>query len=61
MIGSFLMDSRFMVAKGEGRREVGWTRVNRCKLLDSEWIDNEVLLYSIRNDVQSFVMENDER
>lgn len=49
MIGSFLMDSRFMVAKGEGRREVGWTRVNRCKLLDSEWIDNEVLLYSKGN------------
>ena len=35
--------------------------VNRCKLLHFEWIDNEVLMYSTGNYVQSFVMKHDER
>ena len=35
--------------------------VHRCKLLYLDWIDNEVLLYSTRNYVQSHVIEHDER
>ena len=34
---------------------------NRCKLLHLEWIDNEVLLHSTENYVQSLIMEHDER
>ena len=36
-------------------------RVSRCKLLHLEWIDNEVLLYSIGNNTQSLMMEHAER
>ena len=39
-----------MVAKGEGGREFG---VGRCKLLHLEWINNNVLLYSTGNYIQS--------
>ena len=35
--------------------------VKRRKLLHLEWIDNEVLLYSTGNYVQSFVMEHKEK
>ena len=39
---------------GGGGRGMDWEfRVNRCKLLYLEWIDNEVLLHSTRNFVQS--------
>ena len=48
-----LMDlqNRLVVAK-EGRRGsgMGWeSGVNRCKLLYTEWISNEILLYSTGN------------
>ena len=33
--------------------------VSRCKLL--EWINNEVLLHSTRNYIQSFLLEYDRR
>ena len=45
------LENRFVVAKGEGVG-VGWTGelgVNRCRLLPSEWIDNEILLSSTGN------------
>lgn len=32
--------------------------VSRCKLLHSEWISNEILLYSTGNYILSFVMEH---
>ena len=38
--------------------EVG---VGRCKLLHLEWINNEVLLYSTGNQIQSLVIEHDKR
>ena len=47
------------VGGGDGMdKEFG---VTRRKLLHSEWIDNEVLLYNTGNYVQSLVMEHDER
>ena len=51
------MENRPVVTKGEG---MGWEfGVNRCKLLPSEWISNEMLLYSTGNYIQSLVMEHD--
>ena len=48
--------------EGGGGRGMDWEfGVNRCKLLKLKWIDNEVLLYSTGNYVQSLVMEHDER
>ena len=45
-----------------GRGGMDWEfGVNRCKLLHLEWQDNEVLMYSTGNYVQSHVMEHDER
>ena len=35
--------------------------VNRCELLPLEWINNEVLLCSTGNYIQSLVMEHDGR
>ena len=35
--------------------------VSRCKILHSEWISNEVLLYSTGNDIQSLVTEYDRK
>ena len=58
------MDHRLVAAKGEegGGSGMDWEfGVNKCKLLHVEWIDNEALLYSIGNYVQSFVMECNER
>ena len=48
------MESRLVVAKGEGKGE-GWTgvRVSRCKLSHLEWISNEVLLCSTGSYIQS--------
>ena len=54
------MENRLVVAKRGGRsridREFGFSR---CKLLNLEWIGNEVLLYSTGNYLQSLVMEYD--
>ena len=54
------MESRLVVAKGE---EVGWT--GSLGLVDAnftfEWISNEVLLYSTRNNMQSIGIEHDGR
>ena len=49
------MDSRNVVAKGDGGRSgMDWEfGVNGYKLLHLEWIGNEVLLYSTGNYVQS--------
>ena len=47
---------------GGGGSGMDWEfGVNRCKLLKLKWIDNEVLLYSTGNYVQSLVMEHDDR
>ena len=32
---------------------------NRCKLLLLEWINNDILLYSTGNYIQSLVMKHD--
>ena len=48
----------------EGARRSGMDLeflVNRGKLLHFEWTDNKFLLYSSGNNVQSFVMEHDDR
>ena len=44
-----------MVAKGGVGRERDGLEVgiSRCKLLSIGWIDNKVLLYSTRNNIQS--------
>ena len=41
---------------GSGMEEFG---VRRCKLLQLEWVSNEVLLYSTENYIQSLVIEHD--
>ena len=51
------MESRFVVATGEGEG-VGWTG---CKLFHLEWISNEVLLHSTGNYIQSPEIEHDGR
>ena len=53
-----------MRGKGKEKRGGGsgmdWeSGVSRCKLLDLEWISNEVLLYSTGNYIKSLVMEQD--
>ena len=52
-----------MVAKGEeGGRRMDWEfGVSRCKLLHLEWINNEVLLYSTQNYIQSLGIDYDGR
>ena len=55
------MENRLVVAKREGRgsgmdREF---RVSKCKLRHLECINNEVLLYSIGNYIQSLEIEDD--
>ena len=44
-----------LVAKGVGRRSgIDWEfGVNVCKLLHLEWIDSQVLLYSIGSYIKS--------
>ena len=56
------LENRLVIAKGEeGRSGMDWEfRVNRCKLLHSEWTSNETLLYSIGNYIQSLEMEHDD-
>ena len=45
---------------GGGGSGMDWEfGVGRCKLLHLEWISNEILLCSTRNDIQSVVMEHD--
>ena len=41
--GVTVIESRLVVAKRK-REGVGWTVVNRCKLLLLEWIGNKVLV-----------------
>ena len=53
-------DSRLVVAKARGGGS-GMDWEFRVKLLHLEWVDNEVLLYSTGNYVQSLVMEHDEK
>lgn len=50
-----LIENRLVVAKGAGGVSgVDWKfGVSRCKLLHLAWINNEVLLYSTENCVQS--------
>ena len=46
--------------EGEGGCGRDWEfEVNRCKLLPSEWISNEIRLYSTGKYVWSLVMEHD--
>ena len=57
------MENRLVAAKGGGGgsgmdKEFG---VGRCKLLHLEWINNEVLLHSTGNYVQSLGIEHDGR
>ena len=57
------MESRLVVVNGEGEasgidQEFG---ANRCKTLHLERINNEVLLYSIGNNVQCLGVEHDGR
>ena len=55
------LENRLVVAKKEGEG-VGWTRsfgLVDNKLLDLEWISNEILLYSPRKTIWSLVMEHD--
>ena len=54
------MDSRLVVTKREGE---GVGQTGSSGLIDAhlKWIDNQVLLYSTGNYVQSLVMEHDER
>ena len=43
-------------------RGVDWTfGVSRCKLLQLEWISNEVLLYSTEKYVQSLATDHDKK
>ena len=52
-----------MVAKGDrGGSGMDWeSGVSRCKLLDLEWVSNEVLLHSIGNYIQSLGTDHDGR
>ena len=47
--------------RGEGSGMDGEFVVSRCKLLHLEWINNEVLLYSTGNYIQSLGMEHNGR
>ena len=57
------MENRLVIARGQGRGSGmdGEFRVIRCKLIDLEWISNEVLLYRTGNYIQSLVIEHDGR
>ena len=44
------LKNRFMDAKGRGGSGMDWeSEIDRCKLLHSERISNEILLYSTGN------------
>ena len=47
------IENRLMVAKVTGSGMDGEFGVSRCKLLNLEWISNEVPLYSTGNHIQS--------
>ena len=55
------MENILVVAKGEeGGSGMDWEfRVNRCKLVHLEWINNEVLQYSIGSYIQSPGIDHD--
>ena len=45
---------------GGGGSGMDWEfEVSRCKLLHLKWVNNEILLYSTGNYIQSLVMEED--
>ena len=51
------MENRLVVGKGE---RMDWEfGVSRGKLLDLEWISNEILLYSTGNYIHSLGLEHD--
>ena len=57
-----LIENRFVVAKGWGgeRDWDGWEcGVSRCKLLNLEWISNEVIFYSTGNYIWSLGIDHD--
>ena len=52
----------FVVAKREGTKLMNWEfGVNRYKLLQLEWISNEVLLQGTGKYIQSLVIDHDGR
>ena len=53
------MENKLVVDKWEvGGYGMNWEfRVSRCKLLQLEWINNEILLYGIGNSIQSLVID----
>ena len=53
------MENKLVVDKWEGGGYgMDWEfRVSRCKLLQLEWINNEILLYGIGNSIQSLVID----
>ena len=55
------LENRVVVAKegGEGSGRDWKFGVSRCKIMHSEWISNEILLYSIGNHIYSLLMEHD--
>ena len=57
------IENRLVVAKGErgGSRMDGEFGVGRCKLLQSEWVSNEVLLWGTGNYIQFLGIEHDGR
>ena len=57
------IENRLVVAKGKGEGSgMDWVfGVSRYKLFHSEWISNEVLLYSTGNYIQSLGIEHDGR
>ena len=57
------VENRFVVAKGKGDGSGmdGEFGVSRYKLLRLEWINNEVLLYSIGHNIQSLGIDHDGR
>ena len=55
--------NRLEVAKGDGGGSgvEGEFGIGRCKLFHLEWINNETLLYSTRNDIRSLGIDHDGR
>ena len=48
------METRLVVAKGDGERErMEWEfGISKCKLLYIEWINNKVLLFGTENHIR---------
>ena len=55
------IENRLEIAKGDGHAGIEWeVGIGRCKLLDTEWINNKVLLYSRGNSIQYYVINHSE-